>query len=154
MATIGEHIQCMSYMSWWGWCLASQDVNIGELVAFKLSIGQTIFSLATALDASRLKMLICDLGSFDPPCRPWLIWVKFSVFSWWVAGCLPDNILSLRWMPQDSRCQFGDLCTGPQAALHLAGPWVTSRSSSATCFPGFEQSGERGNQACFTLYLY
>ena len=116
-------------MAGWFWVVSCR------LESFQLA-RQYSFS---ALDASR-----CQFGELVG----WLVGFELSVVVWWVFSW-PDNILSLRSMPQDSRCQFGDLCRGPQAALHLAGPWVTSRSSSATCFPGFEQSRERGNQACF-----
>ena len=74
-----------TYMSWWEGCLASQDVNIGELVAFKLSIGQTIFSLATALGASRLKMPTLRFWEF---WSPWLVWLNLSIIGWWVAALL------------------------------------------------------------------
>ena len=74
-----------TYMSWWGWCLKSQDVNIGELVAFKLSIGQTIFSLATVLEASKLKMPTLRFWEF---WSPWLVWLNLSIVGWWVTAVL------------------------------------------------------------------
>jgi hypothetical protein len=92
-------------------CLKTQDANLESwlvgwfpvvscrLVSFRLArrdhYSLSRLSRLRSMLHSRLKMPICYLGSFDSPCCPWLIWVKFSVFSWWVAGCLPDKIFSL-----------------------------------------------------------